>query len=52
MPWVGFEPMIPAFQRAKTVQDLDARLLWPAMIQLGGSNIQYIHWIPYIPEID
>jgi hypothetical protein len=23
MPWVGFEPMIPAFERAKAVHDLD-----------------------------
>jgi hypothetical protein len=23
MPWVGFEPTIPAFQRAKTIHALD-----------------------------
>jgi hypothetical protein len=23
MPWVGFEPTIPASERAKTVHDLD-----------------------------
>jgi hypothetical protein len=30
MAWVGFEPTIPAFERAKIVHALDARLPWPA----------------------
>jgi hypothetical protein len=31
VPWVGFEPTIPASERAKTVHALEnARLLWPA----------------------
>jgi hypothetical protein len=30
MSWVGIEPTIPVFERAKTVQALDARPLWSA----------------------
>jgi hypothetical protein len=32
MPWVGFEPTIPAFERAKTVHALDR-----AVIVIGAS---------------
>jgi hypothetical protein len=34
MPWVGFEPTIPASERAKTIP-LTARLLWPAIFYLS-----------------
>jgi hypothetical protein len=34
MPWVGFEPMIPKFERAKKVHALDAQQLWSTEFHL------------------
>jgi hypothetical protein len=33
MPWVGFEPMIPVFEREKTFHDLDR-----AATAIGAGN--------------
>jgi hypothetical protein len=38
MPWVGFEPMIPAFERMKTVHALDG-----AATVIGGANSLQSH---------
>jgi hypothetical protein len=40
MPWVGFEPMIPAFERAKTVHALDraATVIGPTLYYPPKSN--------------
>jgi hypothetical protein len=36
MPWVGFEPTIPVFERAKTFHALDR-----AAILIGFEGVQY-----------
>jgi hypothetical protein len=38
MPQVGFEPIVPAFERAKTVHALDGAanvIMWSAPLSLG-----------------
>jgi hypothetical protein len=37
MPWVGFEPTIPVFERAKTFHTLDR-----AAAVIGNPDLQYI----------
>jgi hypothetical protein len=51
MPWVGFEPTIPAFKRAKTVHALDRagtviRLLLPYFTEQRGTvgDISLLSW--------
>jgi hypothetical protein len=43
MPWVGFEPTNPAFQRAKTVHPLDraATVIGNLMQQMLKYNIKF-----------
>jgi hypothetical protein len=40
MPWVGFEPTIPEFERARTVHGLDR----PATV-IGSLSIQLHKWL-------
>jgi hypothetical protein len=42
IPWVGFEPRIPAFQRAKTVNALDRPLLWSALHWYSNQKVRLI----------
>jgi hypothetical protein len=46
MPWVGFEPPIPALERAKTVHALDR-----AATVIGKSNTEHF-WHRYSHEHD
>jgi hypothetical protein len=44
MPWVGFEPSIPAFERTKTVHDLDrAAIVFESRFNLRKGTMQYYH---------
>jgi hypothetical protein len=47
MPWVGFEPIIPAFERAKTVRALDR-----AAIVIGFTSYSICIFSTSVYEID
>jgi hypothetical protein len=42
MPWVGFEPTIPAFKRAKTVHALDCAATLIGILPYTSLNIHHI----------
>jgi hypothetical protein len=42
MPWVGFEPTIPASERAKTVQALDRTATVTGIGRFTIKNYDYI----------
>jgi hypothetical protein len=38
MPWVGFDPTIPMFERSKTIHALDHVAMWSAYLDISGMR--------------